>query len=250
MRSLLLAFALLSACSPAPAPRAEPEAPLPPPAAEPWFICDGLDQPIVLVFERMGRAARATEYSKNGAQTQTYTFSLGQAEGAAGSIYTPLQRDGAEAGHVRQFNAGVLETPGAAYTTPISSVRIGERDISCRWLPRTRLTGFTEARSFVVHEDADGDLIYSSFNFADASSARLIELTENGRTTTFSAEARDGQEHVRPESTEFRFAAPPNFTYVITRTRDGAATLVVLRDGAEVQRESVIAAQQGAANLE
>lgn len=248
MRYAVVALFVLAGCGPAPERPAAPPA-LPPPAAGPWFICDGIDAPALLVFERDGDAIRVAEYDKpNGALVARHEFTAGPEEGAAGSAYTTLLRDGAAAGAVRALNPEMLETPGAAYTTPVSSVRLGQREISCRWLPRTRLMGFTQARSFVVAEDDDGDLIYTSFDFADAAQQTRIDLSNAGRSTTFSAEARDGQEQMRLEGVEFRFAATRAFTYVVTRARDGAASLVVLRDGAEIQREIVIAAQQGSAN--
>lgn len=104
--------------------------------------------------------------------------------------------------------------------------------------------GFTGRRSFVVHEDADGDLIYTSYDFADASSAQTIELSDNGRTTTFSNEVRGGVENVTPESTQFRFNTLDRYTYVVTIETGGSGTLEVLHNGAWTQGEPLIAVQQ------
>jgi hypothetical protein len=229
----------------------QPEAPPPLPAppteavAPPWFICDAIDAPALLVFARDGDTVRVAQYDKpNGAIIQRTDYRAGRAEGAAGSVYTTLIQNGAEAGAIRQVNPGVLETPGSAYTTPFTSVRIGEREISCRWLPRTRVFGFTGRRSFVIHEDASGDLIYTTYDFMDAAGAQPIELTENGRTTTFSAEVRDGAEDTRPDGSTFTFAARDGFTYVIALDRDGTGRLDVQRNGEDVQSEPLIAFQQ------
>lgn len=245
MRLLTIVLSLvLSACG---QPEQPPAAPEVPPAANVWFICDAIDAPAVLVFEREGGVVRTREYDKpNGAIVERTEYAAAAVEGAAGSLYTTLQRSGAEAGVVRQVNPGMLETPGAAYTAPFLSVRLGDRALSCRWLPRTRVLGFTGRRSFVVHEDADGDLIYTSYDFSDAARAQPVELSENGRTTTFSNEVRGGSESVTPQRAEFRFDAGDGHVYVVT-LRHGEGSLQVLRDGAQIQEEPLIAYQQGAA---
>lgn len=209
----LLGLALLMA--PAACDRREPSA-APPQAAAPtgpsvWFICDGVDAPSIFVLTKDAAGANVTiaEYDKRtGAETTRDDYTLGAPEGAAGSVYTPLLRDGADAAFVRAFNPGVLDAPTAAYTTPFSSVKLGERTVSCRWLARTRLMGFTARRSLVVYEDADGDLIYTTFNFEDAATAPAIDLSEGQRSTTFSLEVRDGAESLRPDGAEFRLRTP------------------------------------------
>jgi hypothetical protein len=196
------------------------------------------------VFDRDGAAVRVAEYDKpNGAIVNRFEYAIGAQDAAAGSLYTALLRDEIEAGAVRESNVGMLETPGAAYTAPVTSVRLGERVVSCRWLPRTRAMGFTGRRSFVVNEDADGDLIYTSYNFADASGAQTIELSDGGRTTTFSTEVRGGVENVTPQSTQFRFNTLDRYTYVVTVEASGSGTLEVLHNGAWTQGEPLIAVQ-------
>jgi hypothetical protein len=55
--ALLAAIALIAACG-----QSEPPPPLPVAAATtataPWFICDAIDAPVLLVFERDGATAR------------------------------------------------------------------------------------------------------------------------------------------------------------------------------------------------
>jgi len=238
------AFVMIAACeqqyAPPPLPQAEQT------AETPWFICDGIDAPTVLVFHRDGETVRMAEYDKpNGALTGRRVFTLGQAEGAAGSVYTQLTSDGADQGFIRQINTGVLETPAAAYTPVFSSVELDQREIACRWLPRTRVIGFTGRRSFVIHEDRSGDLIYTTYDFPDAASAQPIELSENGRTTTFSVEVRDGAENVGPNGAEYRFDAAGGFSYVVALSGDGTGALSVLRNGEPVQSEPLIAFQSG-----
>ncbi|MGD9980415.1 MAG: hypothetical protein AB7H66_16130 [Hyphomonadaceae bacterium] len=247
MRLTVLAIAFaLAACG-----RSEP----PPPLAEapadriapPWFICDAIDAPVLLVFQRDGSTARVAQYDKpSGALGQRTEYQIGAEEGAAGSIYTALTQNGADAGHVHQINAGVLETPGAAYTPVYSSVRLGEREISCRWLPRTRLMGFTGRRTIVVSEDGDGDLIYHSYDFATAADAQQVELADNARTTTFSLEVRDGGEHVDAEGARYQFQADVETEIIVVSGRDGRGRVEVRRHGpSPVQSEDLIAYIEG-----
>ena len=248
MRSAAIGLAVfLVACG-----QAEPPPPLPEPqqaARTPtWFICDAIDAPVLLVFERDGAIARVAQYEKpTGAIVQRTEYEIGDQEGAAGSVYTTLIQNGVEAGAVRQVNPGMLETPGAAYTTPFTSVRLGAQEISCRWMPRTRLMGFTGRRTIVVHEDADGDLLYTSYDFASAAAAQQVELSDNGRTTTFSLEARDGQEEVRPGGSHYRFQADSETTIAVM-TDNGEGRVEVRRHGPEaVQTEDLTAYVEGTA---
>ncbi|MEZ5957451.1 MAG: hypothetical protein R3C27_09610 [Hyphomonadaceae bacterium] len=240
--TLIAAASLLTACG-----QPEPPTPLPEPpvqvARAAWFICDAVNAPVILVFEREGSTARVAQYGKpNGEIVQRTEYQLGEEEGAAGSIHTPLRQNGADAGVIRQINPGMLETPGAAYTPLYSSVRIGDRDISCRWMPRTRLMGFTGRRTIVVSEDGDGDLLYLSYDFATAAEAQPIDLSENGRTTTFSLEVRDGAETLSPEGTRYDFRADPETDIGVTLDQTGAARVEVLRHGPDqVQSEDLIA---------
>jgi hypothetical protein len=246
MRRIAFAAALaLAACG-----QAEPPPPLPDDsqrtAAPPWFICDAIDAPVLLVFERDGTTARVAQYEKpSGAIVQRTEYVIGEQEGAAGSVYTTLMQNGVEAGAVRQVNAGMLETPASAYTTPFTSVRLGDRDIACRWMPRTRLMGFTGRRTIVVSEDQDGDLLYHSYDFASAAGAQAIELSENGRTTTFSLEARDGEEEVRPSGARYTFQADSETTITVV-AENGRGRVEVRTHGPDPsQSEDLIAYVEG-----
>ena len=63
--------------------------------------------------------------------------------------------------------------------------------------------------------------LYTSYDFASAAAAQQIELSDNGRTTTFSLEARDGQEEVRPGGSHYRFHADAE-TAIAVLTDNGA----------------------------
>jgi hypothetical protein len=250
MRATLLgALLALAACGQAAPPRADLREARPA-APAPWFICDGIDQPFVFIFADDPADARARLFQIDKTSGETVfdaEVGLGPQEGAAGSVYTQILHEGANAGAIRQINPGVLETPGSAYTTPIVSVSFGNVAAACRWLPRTRLLGVTERRSLVVHEDADGDLIYTSFDFADAANRAPIELSENGRSTAFSAEVRGGEESVSPDGAVFSFATAGDYAYRVTANGDGAGRVSVLRHGETILDEPFIAFQLGAA---
>jgi hypothetical protein len=247
MRLAALLLGLLAACSPAQAPP-----PLPPAPAlnAPWLICDAIDAPVILVFERDSATARVAQYDKpNGALVQRTEYQIGAEEAAAGSVYTTLMQNGADVGAIRQTNPGMLETPGSAYTTPLTSVRLGEREISCRWLPRTRLMGITGRRTIVVSEDGDGDLLYHSYDFAAAAEAQPIEIAENGRTTTFSLEVRDGVEQMDANGARYEFQSSNTFQITIVAPRNGTARIDVFaqnRGGGLFQSEDLIAYIEGA----
>ncbi len=243
MRRAAIALALaLTACGQSEPPPPLPEAPAQV-AAPVWFICDAIDAPVVLVFEREGSTVRVAQYGKpNGEIVLRTEYQAGDQEGAAGSVFTTLIQNGVDVGHVRQINPGMLETPGAAYTLPYTSVRIGNRDVSCRWMPRTRLMGFTGRRTIIVSEDGDGDLLYHSYDFASAAEAQPIDVSENGRTTTFSLEVRDGAEATTPEGVRYTFQADVETEINVIVDRTGAGRVSVQRHGPErLQTEDLIA---------
>lgn len=253
---LCLAFALssLSACGQQPETTS---AAAPPPAmeaAEPalpaaWTICDAVDRPLILAIASApeARSSHLLQIDKTiGAATFDGSITYGEQEGAAGSVYTALLENGADAGFIRAINPGMLETPGSAYTAPVTSVKFRNAELACRWLPRTRFIGVTDKRSLVVHEDADGDLVYTTFDFSDAASRTPIELSENGRSTTFSAEVRGGEEQVTPNATSFRFAAPQGYEYRVLADGEGPR-VEVWRNGALALSEPFLAYQVGQA---
>jgi hypothetical protein len=254
MRRLALATALaLAACGQQEPAAPPPEAPQAAAAPAPWFICDAVDAPVLLVFEREGDVIRVAQYEKpSGAIVARTEYQSGGEEGAAGSVYTTLMQNNVEAGAIRQINPGMLETPASAYTIPFSSVRLGNRDITCRWMPRTRLMGFTGRRTIVVSEDQDGDLLYHSYDFSSAAEAQQIDVSENGRTTTFSLEARDGAESVDASGARYTFQADVETEIIVAAAKaTHTGTVEVRRHGPEpVQNEDLIAYVEGDAAAE
>ncbi|MEZ5957450.1 MAG: hypothetical protein R3C27_09605 [Hyphomonadaceae bacterium] len=242
-----LAVLALAACN------QQPETP---PAAEeeqvfmrvppPWFICDSVNSGAVIVFDRNPSGdVRVAEYQKSdGSIVQRIGYFVGDEEPGAGSLHTELVRDQGSDGWVHMTNSGMLETPASAYTPRFVSVELDGRDVRCRWLPRTRVIGFTSRRSFVVHEDANGALTYSAFNFGDAGSSRTRNGAENAQTSASSLEIVGGVTGQTQEATTYTFETQ-GFRYVLSLNRDGTGALDVTRDGAPLSNEPLIGYQQG-----
>lgn len=249
MRSVFVsvAAALLTACGQQ-APPATSTSQTAEAAPPPWFICDGVDAPLLYLFadDPSDGHVRVVKYDKTtGASLATVELDVGQGDAGAGSIYTPLTQNGADFITVRQLNSGMLETPSAAYTPAYSSITDNGQNVSCRWLPRTRLFAFTGRRTLVITEDQDGDLIYTTYDFAQQPPARMVELAENARTTTFSLEVRDGQEQTSATGTVFTFTAPDGHVYRVTAGSDGRGQVDVLQGGNVIQNEPLTAFQTG-----
>lgn len=212
----------------------------------PWFICDSINSGAVIVLDRNEAGdVRVAEYQKSdGSIVQRIGYFVGDEDGAAGSINTELVRDQGSDGWVRQTNAGMLETPASAYTPRFVSAQLDGRDIQCRWLPRTRVMGFTSRRSFVVSEDANGALTYTAYNFADSGGSRPVDGAENARTTAASLELSGGMAGETAEARTYTFETQ-GFRYLLSLNRDGTGSLDVTRDGAPLTNEPLIGYQQG-----
>ncbi|MCR6644527.1 MAG: hypothetical protein NVV62_08415 [Terricaulis sp.] len=238
----VLAFTLAACGQPAPPPPPLPET-LAAPA--PWFICDAINMPAVLVLERTDMGVEVAQYDKpNGALVERSLYQLGAEEGAAGSVIIALLQNGEAAGAIRRINSGMLQTPTSAYTVPFVSVRLGDAEAQCRWMPRTRVFAITGKRSIVLHEDGDGDLLYTSYDFKDAETADPIQLSDNARTTTFSAEVRGGEESVSPDGESYHFSVGP-VRYAISIERNGEGALQVTGAPSALAPEPFIAMQRG-----
>lgn len=249
---LIAAAACLAACGQpepsSPPPSAKPSATADPALASasprPWFICDAIDQPAIIVAWPADAAntVRIEIHSKTGAPVQALSVILGRTEGAAGSVFQNISRGGVDAGYIRTINTGMLDDETGAYTPPVTSVRIDDQDYSCRWLARTRFAGFTARRSVFITQDADGDLIYQAFDFATP--GQPVEFDGGQRSTTFSVEVRDGQETSAAAGDSYAFTNN-GYTYEISAPRNGEATLRVLYNGAERLREPFLAFATG-----
>jgi hypothetical protein len=240
----------LSACAPdAPAPPSEPSPTIH--ADAPWFLCDALNRPRVLVARKSADGARTliTEYEKpGGAPVLRLEYEIADMRHDAGEVETLLMTEGAPPGRVRALAPEASATGLAAFTPPIRTLIVGDRDFQCRWLPRTRLIGFSETATYVVHEDADGDLLYTAYD-ASLEPARIIELSDNARTTPFSAEARDGREITGPAGSEFRFETE-DMLYLVVAPTEGPASVEIWRGDEQLLSQTLIAQQLGTGAVE
>lgn len=244
--ALALALAACQREAPSSAETAPVAAPASPAAqAATWFICDGIDAPVIYVAAQPDAhgAFSLREFDKTSAEFKPEQhLTRGEGDGAMGSVYTPFLANGAPYATMRALNPGMLEDESAAYTAPITEMRIGDRAVSCRWLERTRIIGFTTRRSIVVNEDADGDLIYHSYDFSQAPSAQRVDLDGAQRTTVFTLEVRGGSEETGPEGSIYRFEHD-GYTYMVGVPDSGAATITVRRNDRPVQAETMLAYQ-------
>jgi len=252
-----LAFAAVAACNGQPSPTqaqqsSSASAATTTPAAAgasgaataPWFICDSIDTPALFEVEQAASMVRIAEYSKpSGALVGRTEYNEGEGDAGMSHMHYPLTRDGQDAGFITETSSGPLE-PGIVYTPVIGEMKLGDRDISCRWMPRTRVLGFTGRRSFVINEGNSGDLIYTTYNFVDFAKQHAIELSDYALTTNFSLEVRGGREQISPDHTIYRFDNN-GYAYVITTNKDQTGTLVVLHGGQTVQAEPITAFQVG-----
>ncbi|MGE3582081.1 MAG: hypothetical protein AB7J28_11775 [Hyphomonadaceae bacterium] len=234
MRASLIVLLLLAGCGQREAPAGTQEAA---PRAQLWFLCDDLAGGPIFAAVREGSEVALTRYARDGAAPQTDRFVLGEPEGAVGSVFTPLLRAGAEAGSVRAINPGMLDDPNAAYTPPVTSLRLDGVDHQCRWLERTRAFAITDRRSVLVAEDGDGDLIYQTFDFARAGEAPQVDLGA-ARSTIFSLEIRGGEETDDATGQTFAFENA-GYRYTLAIPANDPAALIVTQAGRQIQHEEI-----------
>lgn len=215
------------------------------PVTSTWFICDGVDVPTLFVASEpdVGAAFTLSEYSKgSGAKIRDLALTRGDPNPGAGNVTTPLLNNGAPAGALRALDAGMLPDPASAYTPAIVSLDLGGRTVSCRWIARTRLEGFTARRSLVVFEDENGDLTLQTFDFTDAGHARSVAIDGAQRSSTPTLNLRGGAEETGPDGAVFRFTEGDR-RYVVTIPENGAPIFQIDRGADGSTREPVIAAQ-------
>jgi len=253
-----LAAALLASCGQSGAPESDPQTA---PATgvvtirpgEVALLCDAINEPTIFTATEPDATGVfvVREYSKtnNGDLARTQRARWGEEEGSAGSRVRAINdENGVMIATVLWLNEGMLDDASAAYTPPLVRVQTADSpeargaSLDCRWYARTRVIGFTGQRSFVVVEDADGDLIYRSFDFSNAARAQRVELDGAQRTTTFNVEVRDGREMTRPDVTQFEFDNQ-GITYRVFTAANAPPALSVLRGETITQSDTITAYQ-------
>lgn len=157
-----------------------------------WFICDGIDRPVIQLVGALDARAGVTvwTYQKAGFRTARAPYIAGNDEAGMSQLVTPLfpyPRGKRAAGSFTSFNPAVLPVPASATTGTFSSLQLGATRTRCRWVPNTRVQLFTPRRSIVITREG-GDYVYRSFDF----SART-RVTADGRSTIPSLVLRGGR---------------------------------------------------------
>lgn len=183
-----------------------------------WFICDGLDVAAVVVAgqPQAGRI-QITRFDKKTGQYRYQIYSLGQPDPGAGQIYYGLAIAGKAAGFIHATNPGMLENPQMAFTQPITSLKLGSEEISCRWEPGTRFFGLSTRRTVLVRQTREGGLVYQSFDFKNTAASPSLEI----------------QGQAIPAGFEF---SNKGYIYSI-QISPGRASLAVQKGGQVIQRQ-------------
>lgn len=211
------------------------------------YLCDGVDGPQVAAVSR----TTLWTFAKPGMDMTTRTITLGGEDAGAGSVFRDLLDDDRTIGAVRSLNPGMLG-PAEATTLPtLSSIRIGDRETRCRWLPRARLLIVAPERSAIVTQEADGSFTYRSFDHDKPGD--VTEGGERGTSSVPTVEVRGGRLVKGAAGSEsYEFAAPP-WTYRVTasaRVATPGASVAVMKDGREVSRAEAVAYEMAAARIE
>ena len=208
-------------------------------AAQAWFICDATNADrvfIVTIPDAQGRIAFPEFSKRTDLKVLPRYYRLGTPDPGAGQVHWPvLELAGGQVGDLHAFNPGALDNPLDAFTPTFTSLKYWDLNVSCRWVKRTRLMGYSEHRTFVVSQMADGGLEYQSFDFKDAATAKVIEPDGAQRTTSPSLDIRGGNEV--KDGFQFEHGG---FTYDLKGTPADAA-ITVLKGGRRILREPLIA---------
>lgn len=150
-----------------------------------WFICDAQNAPEAVVVGKPDKAnkVQVTRFDKKGAGKYRFqTYSLGEADGAAGHTYYALSLAGKEAGSIRVTNPGVLDHPELAFTDAITALELQGQELECRWELGTRFLGMNTRRTVLVTQTPEGQLVYQSFDFNNPTDKPSLEI-RGGKST-------------------------------------------------------------------
>lgn len=211
------------------------------------YLCDGIDGSQVAAVSATG----LWTFAKPGMDVTTQRIALGDTDAGAGSVWRDMTSEGTTVGAVRSINPGMLGTAEATTLPTLSSVRIGQRETPCRWLPRARLLIVTARRSAMVTREADGSYTYRSFDHDKP--GRITQGGEAGTSSTPTVEVRGGRLIAAPTGQEaYEFTAAPWVYRVAASARTSApgASILVLKDGRRVSRAEAIAYEMAAARID
>jgi hypothetical protein len=204
-----------------------------------WFLCDGIDRPAAMIVGLPDAASNITIISLDKANPGHHSqasFRLGQPDPGAGQVYWPLTTGGgAEAGYLRAFNPGMIEDPASATTATFTEIKIGETTTSCRWRPGILLEALGARRSYLVTREA-GQLVYRTFNYAQAAAAQPLPDSGPARTTPPSLEIRGGTETTTPTGRLYVFENN-SYRYTVEIGADHRGAVMVVKAGRQVAAE-------------
>jgi len=199
-----------------------------------WFLCDpiGIGSPSLVTLPNEQGVVFTLNPKMKGSPG---VFHLGAPDPGAGQIYWPLNHPPYQPGNLHAFNPGVLASTEDAFTPTFTSINFGDSDLNCRWVARTRLMGFSNRRTFLVTQAADGGLEYRTFDFRDAPTAKAVEPDGAQRSTQPSLDIRGGRE----TTAGFTFANK-GYSYEVA-AGPGGGEVVISRHGERIATEDLIA---------
>jgi|GEM_PF-115091 len=206
------------------------------PARDGWFVCDAVSSPYALFAGKVDKGASLiTLLDRRTGRFDTQSYAVGNPDPGAGQIYWSLSRGGKDVGNVHAVNPGMIEDDGATVPT-VTSVKLDDNQLDCRWLAHTRFIGIDSRRTVVVTETPQG-LVYQAFSFRNRGPAVAPDGVQ--RTSKATLRLLGGSEVVgdRPG---FRFAND-GYVYYVERPRGGAAAgLTVTRNGILIGAEKYV----------
>jgi hypothetical protein len=206
------------------------------PVRDGWFVCDALSSPYALFAGKVDKGASLiTLLDRRNGRFDTQAYQVGPADPGAGQIFWSLSRAGKEVGNVHAVNPGMIDEGGATVPT-VTSVKIDDKQLDCRWLAHTRFIGIDSRRTVVVTETPQG-LVYQAFGFAK----RGPVINPDGVQQTSKPTLRLlGGSEVVGDRPGFRFANG-GYVYYVQRPRGGeAAGLTITRNGSLIGAEKYV----------
>jgi hypothetical protein len=197
------------------------------PAREGWFVCDAVSSPYALFAGKVtGGASVITLLDRRTGRFDTQSYQVGPADPGAGQIYWSLSRGGKEIGNVHAVNPGMIEDDGATVPT-VTSVKLDDRQLDCRFLTHTRFIGIDSRRTVVVVETPQG-LVYQAFGFQARGPVTNPDGVQRSNKPTLRLL---GGSEIVGDGRGFRFANG-GYVYFIQRPKGNeAAGLTITRNG-------------------
>jgi hypothetical protein len=206
------------------------------PARDGWFVCDSVSGPYALFAGKADKGSSViTLLDRRTGRFDTQSYEVGTADAGAGQIYWALSRDGKEIGNVHAVNPAMIDDDGATVPT-VTSVKLDDKQLDCRFLTHTRFIGIDSRRSVVVTETPQG-LVYQAFSFRTRGPVINPDGVQRSNKPTLRL---IGGSEIVGDGRGFRFANG-GYVYVIQRPRGNeAAGLTVTRNDILIGAEKFV----------